>query len=417
MNFTMDEKNQNTRVIVVCTGLHGFVGHEFTYTKLVERSLPKGVGFEVWGREDAPSAVSNEFEFQSVFSRINYTQEDSLHKKAWSLLKREAMWFFEFRRALSRYRERRENTRRTIFLLHTFSLYNTWLWLIFARYLRSDGTELALLFRYSSVLIPQALRPFFYWLVRKFPRASRHHIYLTDSHRLRDEYLAKTGLELAVLPVPVELPSATEMRMFQDSNSQRLRISYIGAAREDKGFAEIPRIVQAVLNSEFASRVEFFIQISASGTGYLDSKCLKAIEQLRLIQSTKSGNAVRLIDKPLNETEYKAFLTESNLILLPYTGRSYSVQTSGILIEAAIYQTPCIVPKGTWLEDELATTGGGIAFDPDVPGSAELAVLQLLRSYETYAERARIGAQIIAEKHGHYAFSCALKQSLKLASI
>ena len=412
----MKKKSQGTHIIVVCTGLHGFVGHEFTYTKLVERSLPQGVGFEVWGREDASSAVSDEFKFQPVFSRISYTQEDPLHMKVWSLLKREAIWYFEFRRAVARYRESSSNNYRTIFLLHTFSLYNTWLWLFFARSLRKDNTELALLFRYSSVLLPKPLRRPFNGLVAKFPRMTRRHIYLTDSHRLRDEYLSNTGLELAVLPVPVELPPARATRHAQRELGQRLRISYLGAARSDKGFAELPGIVEAVLNSEFASRVEFCIQASASGAGYLEKECRQATEELKRIQSSERGGEVRLLDKPLDESEYKALLADSDLILLPYTGRSYTVQTSGILIEAAVYQVPCIVPKGTWLEDELAITGGGVAFDSGEPGSAGRAVLQVLRSYDTYAHRASAGGQIIAERHGHDAFARALQKNLLLRS-
>ncbi len=408
------KNSQNTHIIVVCTGLHGFVGHEFTYTKLVERSLPQGVSFEVWGRKDAVSAVSDEFEFQPVFSKINYTQEDSLSKKAWSLLKRETMWFFEFRQALIRYRQRSDKTLRTIFLLHTVSLYNTWQWLLFARSLKKDNTELALLFRYSSVLLPKALRRVFYWLVAKFPQMPRRYVYLTDSHRLRDEYLANTGLELLVLPVPVELPPARTTRSAQRESGQRLRISYLGAARRDKGFAVLPNIVRTVLNSEFASQAEFYIQASASGAGYVENECRQAIEDLKLIQSSVGGSVVCLLDKPLDESSYKALLAGSDLVLLPYTGRSYTVQTSGILIEAAVYQAPCIVPKGTWLEDELAITGGGIAFDPDEPGSAGRAVLQVLRSYETYADRARSGGKIIAERHGHDAFAHALQQGLFL---
>jgi hypothetical protein len=408
------EHSQGTHLIVVCTGLHGFVGHEFGYTKLVERSLPKGVCFEVWGRKDVTEGVSAEFEFKPVFSKINYTQEDSLHMKAWSLLKREAIWFFEFRRAVLRYRERSKHTHRTIFLLHTVSLYNTWLWLYFARNLKNDDTDLALLFRYSSVLLPKPLRRFFSWLVAKFPRASRRHIYLTDSHCLRDEYLSNTGLELAVLPVPVELPCPGFTRPARPEAGKRLRISYLGAARNDKGFAELPGIVETVLNSEFASKVEFCIQASTSGAGYLDNVCLQAMEKLKHIQSSEGGEVVFLLEKSLNESQYKALLTQADLIMLPYTGRSYRAQTSGILIEAAVYQVPCIVPKRTWLEDELAITGGGVAFDPDEPGSAGYAVLQVLRSYETYAERARLGAVIIAERHGHNAFARALTHNLLL---
>jgi hypothetical protein len=410
----MDD-SQGTNVIVVCTGLHGFVGHEFSYTKLVQQSLSKGAGFEVWGRKDATEGVSNEFEFQPVFSKINYTQEDSLHKKAWSLLKREIMWFFEFRRAVLQYRQRSKYPHRTIFLLHTVSLYNTWLWLYFAHNFKNDDTELALLFRYSSVLLPKPLRRLFFGLVAKFPRASRRHIYLTDSYRLRDEYLANTGLQLAVLPVPVELPCADLTKLGRPEPGKRLRISYLGAARNDKGFAELPGIVETVFNSEFASQVEFCIQASASGAGYLDKVCRQAMEELKRIQSSKGRDVVLLLEKSLNESEYKTLLIEADLILLPYTGRSYMAQTSGILIEAAVYQVPCIVPKGTWLEDELAITGGGVAFDPDEPHSAGHAVLQVLRSYGTYSERARTGAQIIAKRHGHEAFAIELQKNLLLA--
>jgi hypothetical protein len=213
------------------------------------------------------------------------------------------------------------------------------------------------------------------------------------------------------------LPCPDFARPVRPEAGKRLRISYLGAARSDKGFAELPGIVETVLNSEFASKVEFSIQASTSGAGYLDNVCRQAMEKLKRIQSSEGGEVVVLLEKSLNESQYKALLTQADLIMLPYTGRSYKAQTSGILIEAAVYQVPCIVPKGTWLEDELSITGGGIAFDPDEPGSAGYAVLQILRSYETYAERARVGSQIVAERHGHDAFSRALKQNLMLAPI
>jgi glycosyltransferase involved in cell wall biosynthesis len=270
------------------------------------------------------------------------------------------------------------------------------------------------LFRYSSVLLPKPLRQLFFWLVAKFPRASRRYIYLTDSYRLRDEYLSNAGLELAVLPVPVEIPGALFTRPALPEPNQRLRISYLGAARNDKGFSELPGIIETVLNSEFASQVEFCVQASASGTGYLESECLQAMGKLRRIQSSQATSVVRLLDKPLDESEYKELLTNSNLILLPYTGQSYTAQTSGILIEAAAYQVPCIVPKGTWLEDELEITGGGAIFDPDDPGSAGRAVLQVLRSYASYADKARAGGQIIAERHGQDAFARSLNENLLL---
>jgi glycosyltransferase involved in cell wall biosynthesis len=252
--------------------------------------------------------------------------------------------------------------------------------------------------------------------VTKFPHGSGNHVYLTDSHRLRNEYLTNTGLELAVLPVPVELPSACLPGIGRFNHGHRLRISYLGAARNDKGFGELPSIVEAVLNSEFASQVEFYIQASASGAGYLEFECQQAMQELELIQASKGFEVVRLMEKSLNESEYKALLRDSDLILLPYTGRSYTVQTSGILIEAAVYQTPCIVPKGTWLEDELAITGGGAAFDPNETGSAGRAVLKVLRSYEIYADRARAGGQIIALRHGHDAFARELLHNLSLIS-
>ena len=352
---------------------------------------------------------------QPVFSKINYSQEDPLLLKAWRLLKREVIWLLEFRQALVRYRKVSINQKKTLFLSHTFSLYNAWMWFVFAWSLRGDREQLILFFRYSAVLLPRPIRSLFHALVANLPRLPRRYVYLTDSYRLRDEYLVNTGLELAVLPVPVEVPSVRSTAPSEPD--RRLRISYLGAARNDKGFSELPSIVKAILRSEFSNSVEFWIQASVSGTGYLENDCRQAIEELRRIQSSQGGELVHLLTKPLDENEYKALLGRSDLVLLPYTGRSYIVQTSGILIEAAAYQVPCIVPRGTWLEDELAITGGGAVFDPDEPGSASLAALQVLRSYEMYAERAAVGAPLVAERHGHEAFGRALRHALSLPSL
>jgi hypothetical protein len=404
------EYGKNMHIVVVCTGLHSFVGHEFTYTKLVKSVLPVGATFEVWGRKDASDDVRLELPFRAVFSRVNYNQEERLFKKAYSLVKRELAWYREFT-AATREVCVADKGRKIVYLLHTFSIYNTWLWLIFARSLYYGESSLAILFRYSSLLLPSILRRPYFWMVRRFPQNNPRIAYLTDSHRLRQEYVENAGLDLNILPVPVDFPPDEALRHKCRSECSRIRISYLGAARSDKGFTKIPKIIRGVLGSEFSARVEFCIQASVSGTGYMESGCHDAMTQLREIKASYP-QAMQLIERPLDENEYTEMLRYADIILLPYTGRTYAAQTSGILIEAAAYQAPCVVPQGTWLEDELAVTGAGVAFDPQDPDGALRSTLELLRDFEAYFVKARQGRQLMADRHGLQAFARELNINL-----
>lgn len=386
------------KFITVCHNLHNYGGHEYMYTQGICDSMPPKFSHDVWGRKDVIADIQAKLRVKPVFSRVEYNQEMNIFLKACKLVEREFRWFIEFKHLLKTQLLNIKREESIVFFVHTFSIYNVWSWLYLKKYFQRDNVQVILFFRYSSLLLPKFLKPFFYWLCSRFPKDSRNFLYLTDTEQLKIEYAKNCGLNLFVVPVVAKTNYQHSLKG-RNGIDKTIHLSYLGSARVDKGFQHLPSIIEKVYSMNLGDNIKFTIQASIPGVDYLESPCEIALQRLKVLSEVKGYN-IQLILEHLSEDAYDDLLAETNLVLLPYTGISYKAHSSGILVEAMSYGLPCIVPQNTWMESELNRTGGGVAFDPRDPEDLAKSVCRLLEDFSSHDALAKKGAKEMKYRHG-----------------
>lgn len=392
----MDNKSKRKiKFIMACYGLHNYGGHEYMYTKAIRDNLPKNFECQIWARKDIISEIKSELNAKPVFSKIQYNQEQSFFIKLYKLSIREYLWHKETKKELKRISSDNVDT---IVFVHTFSLYSVWSWLRLLKYFNKSSIKLFLLFRYSEILLPRYLKNLYKYLCRKFPKNNPNINYFTDSNELAYEYKKSSNIELNVLPVMAKTDHDFIKKDFD--NRKILNISYLGCARNDKGFFNIPSIIKRINKMSSDFEIVFNIQASLPGTDYMEKSCAEALDEINLLMKSSSSKKINLYRDQLNDSDYESLLLSSDLILLPYTGESYKVQTSGILIEAMANGIPCIVPKNTWMDKEIEKTFGGMIFDPIKHDDIATSVEKLINKYAEIYKNAQSSMNIVRQNHG-----------------
>ncbi len=168
---------------------------------------------------------------------------------------------------------------------------------------------------------------------------------------------------------------------------------YAGAARLEKGFDVIVDFV-SVLKEE-KSQLPITIQCSPNHHGEQRPKIQDQIRRLHQL----SHPYLRLVEDTLDETEYHHQFAGA-LTLQPYQPKIFSDRISGITIDSLTAGSPLIVPRNTWLSQQVDRFEAGISLS-DVRKPRELlrAVKQILADWTGYARRATLGGRQIASEH------------------
>ncbi len=141
-------------------------------------------------------------------------------------------------------------------------------------------------------------------------------------------------------------------------------VSILGHSREEKGWLLIPEIVR--LCTETNREISFFIQISPENM----ARAWKgSYEKLRAMANVKFHVG------PARETEYMEFVRQSDIVLLPYDYRAFTGRTSGVFAESIGFGKVAVVPRGTWMAEQLRNNrGAGTVFEQHTPESIAAAV-------------------------------------------
>ena len=109
-------------------------------------------------------------------------------------------------------------------------------------------------------------------------------------------------------------------------------ISFLGNAREEKGFAIIPEIINYIIlkHPDLTKNIFFNIQCTPQIIGY-NSKILKVLKELENFRGNKN---IKLIKKNLSEEEYENIIAESKIVICPYSNKLYRFRGSYIFFEA-----------------------------------------------------------------------------------
>jgi len=218
----------------------------------------------------------------------------------------------------------------------------------------------------------------------------------SDSDLLAREYRDHTSLPVEILPIPhVEGRAGNVAADSGNGSPGPIRLTYAGDARTNKGFHLLPYVFEKL--APLTRRGLILGEVQANIRDQSEWIVRTAVHRLR-----RAG--VTLHETELTSADYYALLDRAGIILLPYTLDHYHAQTSGIFAEAMARGKPVIVPRGTWMADQLRTYGAGVTFLPGDRQSLLEAVQSAVESYEPLERQARHRCRAWAAQHNARAF-------------
>lgn len=222
----------------------------------------------------------------------------------------------------------------------------------------------------------------------------------TDSQTLSRDYETVSGQRFGVLPIPFR---AELISPLPRPPSGPVRLGYFGEARDEKGFAWLPDLAEALREGYLApGRARLLIQANISQPQY-NPQSIKALERLKRF----SSGEVQLFaaEAPLSPVEYYRMVSQADVVLLPYLNGRYRACSSGVFAEALAMGAPPVVPAGTWMAGQLPP-GGGETFDDF--GSFVRAVTRLLDNFDSYRAAAKAHRPIWRQRHSPDALVAAI---------
>lgn len=170
-------------------------------------------------------------------------------------------------------------------------------------------------------------------------------IFCTDTPQLTAMHNRLGVARFHTLPIPHTIPQRE-----RQAHPKKI-ITYIGDARTEKGFLDLPKIVKAVAASSLRDNVKFFIQCNFNIPGG-EPGIGEALEDLRSVKDLE----IEFAEEAIPRDAYVRQIQNSDFVLLMYDSDLYRERSSGILVEALSAGASVVIPSGSWLEAESATS-------------------------------------------------------------
>lgn len=168
--------------------------------------------------------------------------------------------------------------------------------------------------------------------------------FYTDSKELTSQYELLGIIKAKTLPIP-----HTHKHILHHFDNNKIRISYLGDARTEKGYQFLPEIIRDFwVDYIQANKVQFLIQSNFNNP---EGEIAPRIARSQLIP-LQSDN-IKLFFEPLPLEDYNKLLLNSDIVLLLYDSQNYFARSSGILCEALSAGIPVLVPQETWMHREF----------------------------------------------------------------
>jgi hypothetical protein len=255
--------------------------------------------------------------------------------------------------------------------------------LLFRRDLDEQGTDSGIGARAGACLLRQALADVF-----ACPGGDRIRLF-TDSDNLTEEHGQALHRRFQTAPIPVDTALfATRKSRATDT----INVVYLGDARTEKGYLQLPAIARALNAGLSPVRVQMILQSNFNLPGG-EPGIAAARNFLSMMPN------VTLLRNPISEEQYNSYLASADLILLPYQVERYVARTSGILAEAICAGVPAVVPPGTWLAEQVRRHGAGVVYNALDPEGPARAVIEALGSIDVLRARAEDRRSAYAHFH------------------
>jgi glycosyltransferase involved in cell wall biosynthesis len=215
---------------------------------------------------------------------------------------------------------------------------------------------------------------------------------LCETNSMAAYYSAATGQKISVAPGP-GISWAPTARSASQTLSQPT-VLCVGHANAAKGYQLLPDAIERVLSSGL--NVKFLIHGNVQDTDAAEVR--DSMERLRQLAHVSESVVVRT--NALGPNEYRDWLCQADVVLLPYCPEIYRSRGSGVFADAEKLGIPVIAPRTC----SFATSGiasGRVApiGDHDSESVAE-AILYALRSLSSLTAAARAFASTHADLLG-----------------
>lgn len=178
--------------------------------------------------------------------------------------------------------------------------------------------------------------------------------FYTDSEGLTRQYNSISNIRFLTAPIPFQMPDLPTRTNY----GSPLTITYLGDARYEKGFHELPNAVHSMWQGYVETgKVCFELQANHDDHG-TDQLIINAVEKLSLLPEKN----VKLLRQPLSEEDYYRLLAQSDIVVLPYNAKLYGDRSSGVLSQALAAGKVVVVPNDTWMAEQI-TSERGVAYN------------------------------------------------------
>lgn len=194
--------------------------------------------------------------------------------------------------------------------------------------------------------------------------------FLTDSERLSAEYRALGVRRVGTIPVPVILP--VEDPVMQEVG--RVDVAFLGSARVEKGFCELPALVRAMPREAGGIAIRAVVQVTRDSP---DPRVRGTLYELRRMLQGLPAGVLELRDSPVPMPVYYSWVRSAGIVALPYVSDKYNASTSGIFVEAICFGVPVLAPANSWMSDMIdeAARDHGLRIGEVFAGLGEIPAL------------------------------------------
>lgn len=222
----------------------------------------------------------------------------------------------------------------------------------------------------------------------KLATAGRNFHILTPTAKLTQIFSTHGFANSTVMPCPTFAP----LRQVSTEGVGFNKLLYAGAARSDKGFPLVIRLLQELRATN--NITPFEIQISAPNSQRYDQETTAAMQLLQTIPKVN----LTLHRNTLNQDQYLNLFNNAICLLL-YDQQSYQDKFSGIALDAFYSGCPIITVRDTWMGDTAEKYSAGIALTNCELATIQAAVTTIINNYAYYTANAKAAALELTALH------------------
>ncbi len=160
-------------------------------------------------------------------------------------------------------------------------------------------------------------------------------LFITDTKELKIHFYNKYQINCEIIPIPSQIKKITKFNKINKINLKNIKILFPGKSRKEKGLNSIISL--------FSKEKKNF---------YIDFKFLKNNLIIKNLENKKNLK-LNILKENLSYKDYINSFIDCDLIILPYSHKTYNLRSSGVFIDAIKLNKFCLVSKNTWMATML----------------------------------------------------------------